>query len=60
MTELTIHTERVDDIPILFGFQQQMDIQETIDKINGSNCPLCLPDLVFDYTQTRALCLEHI
>jgi len=33
MTELNIHTERVDDIPILFGFLKQMGIQDTIDKI---------------------------
>ena len=43
MTDINIHTERVDDIPILvppsngrtdlFGFQQQMGIQDTIDKI---------------------------
>jgi len=32
MTEITIHTERVDDIPLLFGFLQQMGIQETLDK----------------------------
>jgi transposase len=32
MTEITIHTERVDDIPLLFHFLQQMGIQETLDK----------------------------
>jgi transposase len=31
MTEITIHTECVDDIPLLFGFLQQMGIQETLD-----------------------------
>lgn len=31
MTEVTIHTECVDDIPLLFGFLQQMGIQETLD-----------------------------
>ncbi|MBM4341597.1 MAG: IS1634 family transposase [Deltaproteobacteria bacterium] len=31
--EINIYTERVDDIPILFGFLKQMGIQETIDKI---------------------------
>ena len=33
MTEMTIHTERVDDIPLLFGFLQQMGIQKTLDNI---------------------------
>lgn len=32
MTEISIHTERVDDIPLLFGFLQQMGVQETLDK----------------------------
>ena len=32
MTEISIHTERVDDIPLLFGFLQQMGIQEILDK----------------------------
>ena len=31
MTEMTIHTEQLDDIPLLFGFLQQMGIQETLD-----------------------------
>jgi len=31
MTEMTIHTEQIDDIPLLFGFLQQMGIQETLD-----------------------------
>lgn len=31
MTEVTIHTEHIDDIPLLFGFLQQMGIQETLD-----------------------------
>jgi transposase len=31
MTEVTIHTEQIDDIPLLFGFLQQMGIQETLD-----------------------------
>jgi len=33
MTEITIHTERVDDIPLLFGFLEQMGIQKTLDNI---------------------------
>ena len=33
MTGMTIHTECVDDIPLLFGFLQQMGIQETLDNI---------------------------
>ena len=37
MTEINIHTERVDDIPILFGFLKQMGIQDTIDKIVSSH-----------------------
>jgi len=37
MTEITIHTERVDDIPLLFGFLQQMGIQETLDKFVESH-----------------------
>ena len=37
MTELNIQTERVDDIPILFGFLKQMGIQDTIDKIVNSH-----------------------
>lgn len=37
MTEITIHTERVDDIPLLFGFLQQMGIQETLDKLVESH-----------------------
>ena len=32
MAEITIYTERVDDIPLLFGFLQQMGIQEILDK----------------------------
>jgi transposase len=32
MTEVTIHTECVDDIPLLFGFLQQMGVQETLDN----------------------------
>jgi transposase len=31
MTEIAIHTEQIDDIPLLFGFLQQMAIQETLD-----------------------------
>jgi transposase len=31
MTEVDIHTEQIDDIPLLFGFLQQMGIQETLD-----------------------------
>ena len=31
MTEITIHTEQIDDIPLLFSFLQQMGIQETLD-----------------------------
>lgn len=31
MTEMTIHTEQIDDIPLLFSFLQQMGIQETFD-----------------------------
>ena len=31
MTEMTIHTEQIDDIPLLFNFLQQMGIQETLD-----------------------------
>lgn len=31
MTEMTIHTEQIDDIPLLFSFLQQMGIQETLD-----------------------------
>jgi transposase len=31
MTEMTIHTEQIDDIPLLFSFFQQMGIQETLD-----------------------------
>jgi transposase len=31
MTEMTIQTERIDDIPLLFSFFQQMGIQETLD-----------------------------
>ncbi len=31
MTEITIHTEQIDDIPLLFSFLQQMGIQETVD-----------------------------
>jgi len=31
MTEMTIQTERIDDIPLLFRFLQQMGIQETLD-----------------------------
>jgi len=31
MTEVTIHTEQIDDIPLLFSFLQQMGIQETLD-----------------------------
>jgi transposase len=37
MTDINIHTERVDDIPILFGFLKQMGIQDTIDKIVNSH-----------------------
>ena len=37
MTEIAIHTERVDDIPLLFGFLQQMGIQETLDKFVESH-----------------------
>jgi transposase len=33
MTEISIHTERVDDIPLLFGFLQQMGIQEVLDNL---------------------------
>jgi len=31
MTEININTERIDDIPLLFSFLQQMGIQETLD-----------------------------
>lgn len=31
MTEVNINTERIDDIPLLFSFLQQMGIQETLD-----------------------------
>jgi transposase len=31
MTEIAIHTEQIDDIPLLFSFLQQMGIQETLD-----------------------------
>jgi len=31
MTEIAIHTEQIDDIPLLFGFLQQMGIQDTLD-----------------------------
>ena len=31
MTEIAIHTEQIDDIPLLFSFFQQMGIQETLD-----------------------------
>jgi transposase len=37
MTEITIHTERVDDIPILFGFIQKMCIQDILDKLVNSH-----------------------
>ena len=37
MTDINIHTERVDDIPILFGFLKQMGIQDTLDKIVNSH-----------------------
>ena len=33
MAEVRIHTEEIDDIPLLFGFLQQMGIQETLDEI---------------------------
>ena len=29
--ELTIETERLDDIPLLYGFLEKMDIQSAID-----------------------------
>jgi transposase len=32
MTEITIRTERIDDIPLLFHFLQQMGIQEILDN----------------------------
>jgi transposase len=32
MAEVNIHTEEIDDIPLLFGFLQQMGIQETLDN----------------------------
>ena len=31
MAEVNINTERIDDIPLLFSFLQQMGIQETLD-----------------------------
>ena len=31
MAEMNIDTERMDDIPLLFSFLQQMGIQETLD-----------------------------
>jgi hypothetical protein len=31
MTGININTERIDDIPLLFSFLQQMGIQETPD-----------------------------
>ena len=37
MTEITIHTEHVDDIPILFGFIQKMCIQDILDKLVNSH-----------------------
>jgi transposase len=33
MTEVRIHTEEIDDIPLLFEFLQQMGIQETLDNV---------------------------
>jgi transposase len=33
MAEVRIHTEEIDDIPLLFGFLQQMGIQETLDEV---------------------------
>ena len=37
MTEININTERIDDIPLLFGFLQQMGIQETLDAYADSH-----------------------
>jgi transposase len=33
MTEIRVYTEKVDDIPLLFSFMQQMDIQRILDNI---------------------------
>jgi len=35
MTEVKVYTEKVDDITLLFGFMQQIDIQKILDnKVN--------------------------
>jgi transposase len=37
MAEVNINTERIDDIPLLFSFLQQMGIQETLDTYANSH-----------------------
>ncbi len=34
-TEMTIQTEQIDDLPLLFGLMQKMGLQAIVDEVIG-------------------------